>query len=60
MPVATFEGGREWRVDASRFPISQTVTGVVLDLDPAHFAPCTGIQPHRDVLVAGSKRPGKK
>jgi oxalate decarboxylase len=33
-PVATFAGGREWRVDSSRFPISQTVTGVVLDLDP--------------------------
>jgi oxalate decarboxylase len=33
-PVATFEGGREWRVDSSRFPISQTITGVVLDLDP--------------------------
>lgn len=33
-PTATFAGGREWRVDASRFPISKTVTGVVLDLDP--------------------------
>lgn len=29
-----FKGGREWRVDASRFPISKTITGVVLDLDP--------------------------
>src|SRR5262249_6268559 len=33
-PHATFKGGREWRVDAQRFPISKTVTGVVLDLDP--------------------------
>ena len=33
-PHATFEGGREWRVDSSRFPISKTMTGVVLDLDP--------------------------
>ena len=33
-PTGTFDGGREWRVDASRFPISKTVTGVVLDLDP--------------------------
>jgi oxalate decarboxylase len=29
-----FPGGREWRVDSSRFPISKTVTGVVLDLNP--------------------------
>ena len=27
-------GGREWRVDSSRFPIAKTITGVVLDLDP--------------------------
>jgi oxalate decarboxylase len=33
-PHATFKGGREWRVDASRFPISKTVTGVILDLEP--------------------------
>ena len=33
-PYATFPGGREWRVDSSRFPISKTITGVVLDLDP--------------------------
>ena len=31
---AVFAGGREWRVDASRFPISTTMTGVVLDLEP--------------------------
>jgi oxalate decarboxylase len=33
-PHALFKGGREWRVDSSRFPISKTITGVVLDLDP--------------------------
>jgi oxalate decarboxylase len=33
-PHATYPGGREWRVDSSRFPISKTITGVVLDLDP--------------------------
>src|SRR5215469_15705502 len=35
VPHAAFRGGREWRVDASRFPISTTITGVILDLDPA-------------------------
>jgi oxalate decarboxylase len=34
VPHAIYPGGREWRVDASRFPISTTVTGVILDLDP--------------------------
>ena len=33
-PHRVFKGGREWRVDSTRFPISRTVTGVVLDLDP--------------------------
>lgn len=33
-PHRVFAGGREWRVDQSKFPISETVTGVVLDLDP--------------------------
>ena len=33
-PHRTFRGGREWRVDSTSFPISKTVTGVVLDLDP--------------------------
>jgi oxalate decarboxylase len=33
-PHRVFRGGREWRVDSSRFPISTTVTGVILDLDP--------------------------
>jgi oxalate decarboxylase len=33
-PHSTYRGGREWRVDASRFPVSTTMTGVVLDLEP--------------------------
>jgi oxalate decarboxylase len=33
-PHATYRGGREWRVDSTRFPIAKTITGVVLDLDP--------------------------
>jgi oxalate decarboxylase/phosphoglucose isomerase-like protein (cupin superfamily) len=33
-PPATYPGGREWRVDSSRFPIAKTITGVILDLDP--------------------------
>jgi oxalate decarboxylase len=33
-PHALFKGGREWRVDSSRFPISKTITGVILDLEP--------------------------
>ena len=33
-PHRTFKGGREWRVDSSSFPISTTMTGVVLDLEP--------------------------
>lgn len=32
-PNRVFRGGREWRVDQSQFPISTTVTGVVLELD---------------------------
>jgi oxalate decarboxylase len=34
-PHGVYQGGREWRVDASRFPISKTITGVLLDLEPA-------------------------
>ena len=41
-PHAVFKGGREWRVDSTRFPISKTVTGVILDLDPGACASCTG------------------
>ena len=33
-PHRVFNGGREWRVDSSHFPISRTFTGVVLELDP--------------------------
>jgi oxalate decarboxylase len=33
-PHSVHKFGREWRVGADRFPISQTITGVVLDLDP--------------------------
>jgi oxalate decarboxylase len=36
-PHGVFKGGREWRVDSSRFPISKTVTGVILDLEPGAF-----------------------
>src|SRR5208337_4281061 len=38
LPESAFEGfhkgGREWRVGADRFPVSKTVTGVILDLEP--------------------------
>ena len=33
-PHSIHKFGREWRVGESRFPISQTITGVILDLDP--------------------------
>src|SRR4029078_8745972 len=33
-PHRTFGGGREWTVDSTKFPISTTVTGVVLELEP--------------------------
>jgi len=33
-PHAIFKGGREWRIDSTRFSISTTVTGVILDLEP--------------------------
>ncbi|MFN4257963.1 MAG: cupin domain-containing protein [Gemmataceae bacterium] len=36
-PHRVFDGGREWRVDSTHFPISKTITGVVLDLDPGAF-----------------------
>jgi oxalate decarboxylase len=32
-PHSLHTGGREWRVGQDRFPISRTITGVVLDLD---------------------------
>jgi oxalate decarboxylase len=33
-PIATFAGGREWRVEAKDFPIAETMTGVVFELEP--------------------------
>jgi oxalate decarboxylase len=33
-PHRVFKGGREWRLDSERFPISKTITGVILDLSP--------------------------
>jgi oxalate decarboxylase len=33
-PHAVYNGGREWRVDSSRFEISKTITGTILDLEP--------------------------
>jgi len=33
-PFEVFPGGREWRVDGSQFPISTTMTGVVLEMEP--------------------------
>lgn len=29
-----FQGGREWTLDSTKFPISTTVTGVILELEP--------------------------
>jgi oxalate decarboxylase len=34
-PLETFKGGREWRVEAKDFPISSTMTGVILEMEPA-------------------------
>jgi oxalate decarboxylase len=33
-PHSLHTGGREWRVGQERFPVSRTVTGVILDLNP--------------------------
>jgi oxalate decarboxylase len=33
-PHRVFAGGREWTVDSTKFPISTTVTGVILELEP--------------------------
>jgi len=33
-PHSEFAGGREWRVGVEEFPISKTITGVILDLEP--------------------------
>jgi oxalate decarboxylase len=36
-PHRVFKGGREWTVDSTTFPISTTVTGVILELEPGGF-----------------------
>lgn len=36
-PHSSYKGGREWRVGAAEFPISTTITGVVLELYPGAF-----------------------
>src|SRR5205807_6272997 len=33
-PIVNNKGGKLWMVDATRFPISKTITGAVLDLEP--------------------------
>jgi len=33
-PIVDNKGGRLWMVDSSKFPISKTVTGAILDLEP--------------------------
>jgi oxalate decarboxylase len=33
-PIVNNKGGRLWMVDSTRFPISKTITGAVLDLEP--------------------------
>ena len=32
-PTGTFPGGREWQADSTRFPMSKTITGFVLEID---------------------------
>ncbi|MBO0733085.1 MAG: cupin domain-containing protein [Methylocapsa sp.] len=32
-PYETFDGGIEWRADGSQFPVSMTMTGVVLEME---------------------------
>jgi oxalate decarboxylase len=34
VPHSIHRGGREWRVGSDLFPISKTITGVILDLEP--------------------------
>src|SRR4051812_41584225 len=33
-PHSIHKGGREWRITSKEFPISKTITGVILDLEP--------------------------
>jgi len=49
---------REWRVDSTNFPISRTVTGLVLDLEPGalcelHWHPTAD---ERQYLIDGQTR----
>lgn len=63
-PRRVFKGGRDWRVDSIQFPISRTITGVVLDLDPGalrelHWHPTADewqyvIEGHASVTLFGS------
>ena len=32
------KGGRLWLVDSTKFPISKTITGAILELDPGALA----------------------
>ena len=43
-PFEAFKGGLEWRADGSQFPISTTMTGVVLEMEATRCASCTGIR----------------
>ena len=46
-PFETFSGGLEWRADGSQFPISTTMTGVVLEMSRAPFANSIGTRTRR-------------
>ena len=40
--IVNNKGGRQWLVDSNKFPISKTITGAILDLDPGACGSCTG------------------
>ena len=50
-PHSIYKGGREWRVDSDRFPISKTITGVILDLEPGGLARAALAPDRRRVAV---------
>jgi len=57
-PERTFRGGRTWQVDSTKFPISTTISGVVLDLEPGglrelHWHPTAD---EWQYLIAGTVR----
>jgi oxalate decarboxylase len=64
-PYSTHKGGTEWRVGEAQFPISKTITGIVLDLEPGalrelHWHPNADewqyvIDGQVDVTLFGSK-----